>query len=152
MISAIDLSKRALVTLVNSLANVHAVAHGIARESSDGDVLRAYRKLSEKCHRDKGGKRGHKQALNAAFDTWEGAQRAAKHKATQKARDTARRQQAAIVVTRGRHFTQEFRFRGAAWLVPGAGTCTHYSIDYMMKVTCVFSPCRIFSNATHQAD
>ena len=69
VVSAIDLSKRALVTLVNGLANVHAVALGIARESSDGDVHRAYRKLSKKCHPDKGGKRGHQRALNAAFDT-----------------------------------------------------------------------------------
>ena len=65
---------------------MHAVALGIARESSDGDVHRAYRKLSKECHPDKGGKRGHQQALNAAFDIWEGAQRAAKDKATQKAR------------------------------------------------------------------
>ena len=141
MVSAIDLSKRALVTLVKVSANVHAVALGIARESSDGDVLRAYRKLSKKCHPDTGGKRGQKQALNAAFDTWEGAQRSAKHKPTQKARDTERRQHGAIAVTRGRNFTQEFRFRGAACLLLGAGTYTHYSIDYMMKAACVFSPC-----------
>ena len=123
MVSAIDLSKRALVTLLNSLANVYAVVLGITRESPDGDVHRAYRKLSKKCHPDKGGKRGHQQSLNAAFDTWEGAKRAAKDKATQKARDTAQRQQergpegAAIVVTRGRNFTKEFRFRGAACLL-----------------------------------
>ena len=149
MASAIDLSKRALVTLVNGLANVHAVALGIARESSDGDVHRAYRKLSKKCYPDKGGKRGHQQALSAAFDVWEGAQRPAKDKATQKARDTARRQQergpesAAIVVTRGRNFTQEFRFRGAACLLTGADTYTHYSVDCMMKVACmlIFSQC-----------
>ena len=75
MVSAIDLSKRALVTLLNSLANVYAVVLGITRESPDGDVHRAYRKLSKKCHPDKGGKRGHQQSLNAAFDTWEGAKR-----------------------------------------------------------------------------
>ena len=119
MVSAIDLAKRALVTLLNKLASVYAVVLDITRESSDGDVHRAYRKLSKKCHLDNGGKREHQQSLNAAFDTWEGAKRAAKDKATQ----TARRQQergaeaAAIVAARGQNFAKEFRFRGAACLL-----------------------------------
>ena len=108
---------------------------------------RVYRKLSKKCHPDKGGKSEHQQALKAALDTWESAQRSAKDMATQKARDNERRQQergpeaAAIVETRSRNFTQEFRFRGAACLLPAAGTYTHYPIDCMMKVACLFSPC-----------
>ena len=86
-------------------------------------MQKAYRKLSKKCHPDKGGEREHQQSLNAAFDTWESAKRSAKEKAAQKAADTARRQQergpeaAAVVLARGQNFTKEFRFRGAACLL-----------------------------------
>ena len=123
MASAIDLGKRALVTLLNRLASVYAVVLGVTRDSSDEDVRRAYRKLSKKCHPDKGGKREHQQSLNAALDTWEGAKKATKEKAAQKASETARRQGergpdvAAVVLSRGRNFTKEFRFRGAACLL-----------------------------------
>ena len=75
MVSATDLAKRALVTLLNSLASVYAVVLGITRESPDGDVHRAYRKLSKKCQPDKGGKREHQQSLNVAFDIWQRAKR-----------------------------------------------------------------------------
>lgn len=123
MVSAIDLAKRALVTLLNKVACVYAVVLGITRDSSDGDVRQAYRKLSKKCHPDKGGKPEHQQSLNAAFDAWEDTQRAAKEKASQKAGASARRQRergpeaAALVSTRGQNFGKEFRFQGGACLL-----------------------------------
>jgi hypothetical protein len=53
MVSAKDSWKRALVTLVKTLALLYGCCVGLTRESTDTDVRKAYRTLSRKVHPDK---------------------------------------------------------------------------------------------------
>ena len=46
MVSETDRTKRALVSLLKTLAGIYAVTLNVTRESSDKDVSSAYRKLS----------------------------------------------------------------------------------------------------------
>ena len=55
MVSETDRTKRALVSLLKTLAGIYAVTLNVTRESSDKDVSSAYRKLSRKTHPDRGG-------------------------------------------------------------------------------------------------
>ena len=54
MVSETDRTKRALVSLLKTLAGIYAVTLNVTRESSDKDVSSAYRKLSRKTHPDRG--------------------------------------------------------------------------------------------------
>lgn len=82
MVSAIDLAKRALVTLMKTLAAAYCVTLHITRDSSDEDVRSAYRKVSRKAHPDHGGRVEDQTALNNANDAWEQAKREAKGRGT----------------------------------------------------------------------
>ena len=46
MVSLIDRTKRALVSLFKTLAGIYGVAVNVTRDSADKDVSSAYRKLS----------------------------------------------------------------------------------------------------------
>ena len=50
MPSVRDLAKRALVTLLKSLATAYGLVLSISRDSADKDVRTAYRKVSMKTH------------------------------------------------------------------------------------------------------
>ena len=78
MPSAIDLAKRALVSLLRTLAATYRVALTLQRDAPDGEVSRAYRRVSLKTHPDRGGKAGDQTALNNAHDAWEAAKKARK--------------------------------------------------------------------------
>ena len=57
MVSATDKSKRALVTLIRSLALLYGCCVTVSRESLDTDMWKAYRTVSKKVHPDRGGTR-----------------------------------------------------------------------------------------------
>ena len=71
-------AKRALVTLLLSLASAYGLQLSLTRESADVDVTRAFRRVSVKVHPDKGGAAADAQRLNAARDAWLAANRGAK--------------------------------------------------------------------------
>ena len=71
MVCATDLAKRFLVSVVRELATIYRVAVSICRDSADADVREAYKKVSLKCHPDRGGKGADQQRLNQAHDEWE---------------------------------------------------------------------------------
>ena len=78
MVSAIDRAKRALVTLLKSLATVYGLVLSVTRDAPDKDVRTAYRKVSRKAHPDHGGSAEHQTALNNAHDAWQEAIKASK--------------------------------------------------------------------------
>ena len=55
MVSATDLCKRALVTLLHALARACGCAVNVTRDSPDAVVKRAYRTVSKKTRPDRGG-------------------------------------------------------------------------------------------------
>ena len=66
MVSAIDLAKRALISLLKALGTAYGLAFAITRDAADKDVRTAYRKLSRKAHPDRGGNPEHQTKLNAS--------------------------------------------------------------------------------------
>ena len=68
MPSPLDRAKRALVTLINSLAVLYNCRVDITRESTDSAVSKAYRVLSRKVHPDRGGDEEAQKRLNTAHD------------------------------------------------------------------------------------
>ena len=73
MVSAIDRAKRALVTLLKSLATAYGIVLNIKRDSPDTEIRSAYRKVSRKAHPDRSGNVEQQTALNNARDVWEQA-------------------------------------------------------------------------------
>ena len=72
MVSALDKLKRALVTLLKTLATAYGLTVTLTRESPDKDVTAAYRKVSRRVHPDKrGGNGADQQRLNAAYQAWQ---------------------------------------------------------------------------------
>ena len=69
--SAAQLAKRALVSLIRALAVQYHVLISLSRESSDGEVTKAFRKVALKAHPDKGGREEDFKKLNAARDFWD---------------------------------------------------------------------------------
>ena len=63
-------AKRALVRILNALAAAYHVAITVDRDSSDEDIVRAFRRMSARVHPDKGGSTQDSQQLNAARDEW----------------------------------------------------------------------------------
>ena len=80
MVSALDRGKRALVSLLLHLAGVYGVTVSIARDSSDKDVVTAFRAVSRRVHPDKGGAVEDSQGLNRARDLWEQLRKNKGHK------------------------------------------------------------------------
>ena len=64
MVSAVDQAKRALVSLLKSLATTYSLVLSVTRDAPDKDVRSAYRKVSRKVHPDRGGSAEHQTALN----------------------------------------------------------------------------------------
>ena len=79
MVSNIDTARRALVTLLKSLAGFYCVVVFLTRQSTDVEVSAAFKKVARKAHPDKGGAPEHQKALNAARDAWQDALRAGKN-------------------------------------------------------------------------
>ena len=68
MVSAADLAKRALVTLLKFLAGLSGVGLSVSGDSTDKEVHTAYRKISRKTHPDHGGSTQHQSSLKNAFE------------------------------------------------------------------------------------
>ena len=66
MIGDLQRSKRALVTLLSTLARVYNLVLPLDRDASDQEVTSAFRRVSRRAHPDKGGRANDQQQLNAA--------------------------------------------------------------------------------------
>ena len=84
MVSAVDVAKRALVTLLLRVAALYSLTLGVKRDSPDSEVKRACRNLSKKTHPDRGGDKASQQDLNNAYTAWETAARDAADKVKQR--------------------------------------------------------------------
>ena len=73
MPSAVDFAKRELVKVLKELAAKYSItfAFTLTRESSDEDVIKAFRRVSLKVHPDKKGDVQDFQKLNATNDAWQ---------------------------------------------------------------------------------
>ena len=71
MIGDLQRSKRALVTLLSTLARVYNLVLPLDRDASDQEVTSAFRRVSRRAHPDKGGRANDQQQLNAAKDAWD---------------------------------------------------------------------------------
>lgn len=73
MPSAVDLAKRELVKVLKELAAKYSItfAFTLTRESSDEDVIKAFRRVSLKVHPDKKGDVQDFQKLSATNDAWQ---------------------------------------------------------------------------------
>lgn len=70
MVSASDKCKRALVTLIRTLASLYECTMKVSRDSSDADLRKAYRTVSKKAHPDHGGNVEDQKRLNGAYKEW----------------------------------------------------------------------------------
>ena len=71
MVSARDQAKRALVTLLGSLAMTYTCTVNVSRDSPDEDVKKAYRVVARKVnHKDRGGSEEAQKKLSAAHTAW----------------------------------------------------------------------------------
>ena len=119
MVSNIDTAKRALVTLLKSLARIYSLVVGLSRESADTEVRAAYKRVARKAHPDKGGAPEHQSALNAARDTWEDALRAGKRAGDDQKSKNAQNKSAAAPMTVhiDRRDVPAYRFQGEGVLL-----------------------------------
>eukprot|EP00438_Fugacium_kawagutii_P013006 Skav209217 [mRNA] locus=scaffold603:13551:14422:+ [translate_table: standard] len=71
VVSAVQAAKRALVTLLLTLAKLYAVSLTITRDADNDLVEAAFRKVVKRTHPDKGGKLEDQQRLQAARAKWQ---------------------------------------------------------------------------------
>ncbi|CAE7470127.1 unnamed protein product [Symbiodinium sp. CCMP2592] len=69
-VSALQRAKRVLVSVLLSLAAAYGLDLKLAREASDDEVTKAFRRVTRRVHPDKGGAAADAQRLNAARDAW----------------------------------------------------------------------------------
>ena len=119
MVRNIDTAKRALVTLLKSLATIYLVAVGVTRESSDGDLRSAFRQVSRRAHPDRGGSEARQKSSNAAKDLWEEALKAGKDNGGDRKSKKAKSQQHGPLghVHTARQQIPGFRFQGVGVLL-----------------------------------
>ena len=67
----LDNAKRDLIKLLQELARRHNLVLAVSRDSTDKEVLKAFKKVALKAHPDKGGRQQDFQRLSAAKDKWE---------------------------------------------------------------------------------
>ena len=70
MVSATDVAKRALVTVIKYLAGVYGVTADLNRDCDDNALRKAYRTMSLKVHPDRGGDNSHQTQLNVKYEAW----------------------------------------------------------------------------------
>ena len=70
MVSAIDVAKRALVTVIKYLAGIYGVTADLNRDCDDNALRKAYRTMSLKVHPDRGGNNTHQVQLNVKYEAW----------------------------------------------------------------------------------
>jgi len=76
--SAAQLAKRALVTVLLSLAAVYKLVIAVKRDSTDAEVVKAFRRVAIKAHPDKGGCTADFARLSNARDKWDAAKKECK--------------------------------------------------------------------------
>ena len=69
MVSATDVAKRALVTVIKYLAGVYGVTADLNRDCDDNALRKAYRTMSLKVHPDRGGDNSHQTQLNVKSES-----------------------------------------------------------------------------------
>ena len=119
-VGPVQAAKRAFVRVLLALAVVYNVRLLITRDSSDTDVVKAYKKLSLKAHPDKGGKVEDQQALQEAKQAWE--------KAASDAVKAAKESHAARLI-----INHEKAGRSDAEVVVGRGHLLGANIDVIMS-------------------
>lgn len=137
MVSNIDTARRALVTLLKSLAGFYCVVVFLTRQSTDVEVSAAFKKVARKAHPDKGGAPEHQKALNAARDAWQDALRAGKNYGGDRKSNSAQNKSAttSLNVMEARKDSTGFRFQGVGVLLtyqkfPEAG-CWQTFLDHV---------------------
>ena len=75
--SQVQAKKRAFVKILLRIAALYRFVCNVNRDSSDAELGTAFRKVSAKCHPDKGGDAEHSKQLNAARDEWKKSQKEA---------------------------------------------------------------------------
>ena len=73
VVSAAQQAKRAFVKVILFLVASYCIQVAVSRESTDGEVLRGFRRLVKLVHPDKGGRTEDVQQLHAAKEAWEKA-------------------------------------------------------------------------------
>ena len=76
VLSGPQVAKRAFIKLILALAASYTVSVLLTRESTDSQVVSAFRRLVKRAHPDKGGRTEDVQRLNSAKEEWEKASRA----------------------------------------------------------------------------
>jgi hypothetical protein len=74
-VSVVQAAKRVLVTLLLAFARHYEVRLVISRDSSDKDVVKAFKRVALKAHPDKGGREGDASKLNSARQDWDSAKK-----------------------------------------------------------------------------
>ena len=77
-VSLVQTTKRALVSLLKSLAVKFKLVLSITHDSDDAEVRKSYRTVSRRVHPDRGGFAEGQKKLNVAYGNWEKATREAK--------------------------------------------------------------------------
>ena len=120
MVSLLDRTKRALVSLLKTLAAIYGIAVNVTRDSADKDVSSAYRRVSRKAHPDHGGQPEHQTELNNAHDVWQKAKLDAKGKHGGSRKEAAASSSSTAVATvraRRQIEKKDFRVRGTGVLL-----------------------------------
>ena len=76
--SSLDAVKRNFVKVVKEVARKYGLNLSLSRDSTESEVLIAYKAAARKAHPDKGGRNEDMQKLTAARDQWEAARAAGK--------------------------------------------------------------------------
>ena len=67
MVSAVDSAKRALASLLKTLAGIYGVVVGVTRDSSDAEVVTACWKVSRQAHPNHAGNLEHQEQAIERF-------------------------------------------------------------------------------------
>ena len=76
VVSAAQLAKRVLVSLLRALAVTYNINVNCDRDSTDAVVIANFRKLALRVHPDRGGSTAHQAKLNDAREAWDKAHKA----------------------------------------------------------------------------
>ena len=75
-LSAAQRAQRVLVSVLVSLAQAYGIALQVNRDSTQAEVLQAYRQVAKHAHPDKGGRKRDFQRLQSSKEAWDAARKA----------------------------------------------------------------------------
>ena len=119
MVNAIDVAKRALVTLLRATTALYGVSLTVSRDACDASLRSAYRKISVKTHPDRGGNVEHQKQVNAAY---EACQKAVKDRKGHGGKRGSKRGESSAdgvptLIREGKGKASGYRFQSAAVLL-----------------------------------